>query len=113
MSSGVVSDRIRLVLVGIGRLAIEKEGRLKGLLGVVVPLPIGVFVPVPPTLAPAVNSDVSVLPPRLVELPARLLLAVISGVEDVAARSVLDPKYPLPLLDTSIPKEAKPMVLPL
>lgn len=42
-----MNDRIRFGWGGIGRLAIENDGRPSGLLGVVVPLADGVFALVP------------------------------------------------------------------
>lgn len=112
MSSGVVNDRTRFGWVGIGKLAIENDGCPSGLLGVVVPLPLpdGVSAPVPLALFIA-EADVD--DPALSDLLAPSSLSSVTVSLGVETRSVLDPKYPLPLAVTSMRRDARPIVLPL
>lgn len=96
--------------MGIGRLAIENDGRPSGLLGVVVPLPDGVFEPVALALfISRVDEDAVTLSDPLP--PSSLPGVSVSVGPDT--KSVLDPKYPLPLAVLSIARDASPIVLPL
>lgn len=103
-----MNDRIRFGWVGIGKLAIENDGRPSGLLGVVVPLPDGVLAPVPLALLIAVLDDD---PTALNDTLPPCSLPGVSVSVGPDAKSVLDPKYPLPLAVLSIPRDASPSVL--